>query len=248
MVALVATAVAAPTILRLRSRAALVQCADNLRKVALLGLSDFAQAEGAYPAGTVPNVELPPARRLSWYVPLLERLRRPDWAKEVARDAAWDHGSNAAVARRPFREVICPGALETPGEGPPVTNYVGLTGLGPDSGNLPVDSSSAGLFRFDAPTPLNAVSDGTGSTVGVVETTIALGTWLAGGPPTLRAVNPDTAPYFGPARPFGGCHPERTQFAMADGSVRTTGPAISPHIFEAMTTIAGGAAQPDEPP
>jgi prepilin-type processing-associated H-X9-DG protein len=74
----------------------------------------------------------------------------------------------------------------------------------------------------------------------VAETQDRPGPWTAGGPSTLRAVDPRTRPYLGPGRPFGGLHRKGTMVLMADGSARFVPNATPPPIFEAMATIAGG--------
>jgi hypothetical protein len=248
-VALVATvglalAFVVPLIQRVRAVAERARCADNLRRISLSGLADSAQTEKAFPAGTVANPQLAVDRRLAWTATLLERWGQADWARTIDRTAGWDDGPNAALARRPLPLFVCPAVGETPGV--VTNNYVGLSGLGPDSGQLPPDSPRAGLFRFDAPTPLTALTDGAAATIAVVETNDRPGAWLAGGFPTVRPIL-ENGLLLGVGRPFGGCHPGVVQLAMADGSVRVFSESISRRVFESLATIAGGNVQPDDP-
>jgi prepilin-type processing-associated H-X9-DG protein len=70
------------------------------------------------------------------------------------------------------------------------------------------------------------------------------GSWLQGGPATVRGLDPAQQPYLGPGRQFGGIHLGAGNFAFADGSVRAISESINPKIFEALSTIAGGERVP----
>jgi prepilin-type processing-associated H-X9-DG protein len=78
----------------------------------------------------------------------------------------------------------------------------------------------------------------------VAETGRALGPWTAGGPPTIRGLDPSDRPYIGQDRQFGGTHPGGSMVLFVDGSVRFVKSSIDPRVFEAMSTIAGGEAVP----
>lgn len=240
-----ALAFVVPLIQRVRAVAERARCADNLRRIALTGLADYALAEKAFPAGTVVNEQLTPDRRLAWTATLLERWGQPTWAAIIDRTVGWNDGPNATLARQQFPLFICPGI----GEYPNIVsnNYVGLSGIGPDSGHLAADSPLAGLFRLDARTPVTSLTDGAAATIAVVETNDQPGTWLAGGLPTVRPILDAAGPLIGAGRPFGGCHPGIVQLAMADGSVRVFSDSISRRVFESLATIAGGKFQSDEP-
>ncbi len=78
----------------------------------------------------------------------------------------------------------------------------------------------------------------------VIETTRNHGVWTAGGASSVRGVDPETRPYIGHKRPFGGYHPGGANVLMADGSVRFVRETIDPRVFEAISTIAGGEKVP----
>ncbi len=78
----------------------------------------------------------------------------------------------------------------------------------------------------------------------VIETAKDNGPWAAGGPSTVRGLDP-TQPYIGSGRQFGGLHSGGAMAAFADGSVRLSSDRISPATFEALATIAGHEAVPD---
>jgi prepilin-type processing-associated H-X9-DG protein len=83
------------------------------------------------------------------------------------------------------------------------------------------------------------IKDGTGATLAVIETASANGPWTAGGPPTVRGLDPGRQPYLGRGRQFGGTHPGGAMALFADGSVRFLRESIDPKTFEALATIAG---------
>ena len=88
------------------------------------------------------------------------------------------------------------------------------------------------------------IEDGASTTMLLAESGITTGSWLQGGPATVRGLDPNRKPYIGPARQFGGLHDGVAVIAMADGSVRAVRESIDPNVFEAMSTIAGGEKVP----
>jgi hypothetical protein len=67
-----------------------------------------------------------------------------------------------------------------------------------------------------------------------------LGSWAAGGRPTIRPLT--KKPYIDGPDGLGGQHPGGSLFGMADGSVQFISQSIDPTVLEAMVTIAGGEA------
>jgi prepilin-type processing-associated H-X9-DG protein len=57
---------------------------------------------------------------------------------------------------------------------------------------------------------------------------------------TVRGLEPQTSPYLGRASPFGGTHAGGAIVLFADGSARFLKESISPEVFQALATIAGG--------
>jgi prepilin-type processing-associated H-X9-DG protein len=122
--------------------------------------------------------------------------------------------------------------------------YVGVAGIGADAAALPARHPHAGVFGYDRVTRLRDLSDGVATTMVVVETTRGHGPWTAGGPTSVRGVDPATRPYIGRDRPFGGYHPGGANVAFADCSIRLVRDSIDPKVFEALSTVAGGEALP----
>jgi prepilin-type processing-associated H-X9-DG protein len=213
---------------------------------------------------------LPPQRRLSWVVELWD-VQSSGTALNVDRSKGWDEPPNRSP-KRVYTEnekrvntenaifagdpeaicnwVTCP---DDPGfRGPkkpfPLT-YIGVAGVGTDAPTLPVRHRRAGIFGNDRVTRFEDIRDGMSTTMVVIETARDHGPWTAGGPSSVRVVDPATRPYIGRNRPFGGYHPGGANAAFADGSVRFIRETIDPRIVEAIATIAGGEElPPDWPP
>jgi prepilin-type processing-associated H-X9-DG protein len=88
------------------------------------------------------------------------------------------------------------------------------------------------------------LKDGAAATLLLAETGVGNGPWSAGGPATVRGLDPARQPYIGRARQFGGLHRRGLNVAFADGSVRFLKDTIDPKVFEALSTIAGGEQLP----
>jgi prepilin-type processing-associated H-X9-DG protein len=248
-----------------REKASRLRCQDNLRQVGWFAVWDYTDrpaifggdgpkptrlggltpsAGAFFPPGTLPNPNLPPEKRLSWYVVLAPHFGQE--ALPFDRSQAWDADANRGPVRTLVKTLVCPSAFQgAPPDEPVPTNYVGIAGLGPDAARLPAEDPRAGIFRYDGRTPVDAVRDGLAMTMVMTETAFEVGPWAAGGPPTLRGVDPAQRPHLGPGRVFGGTHPGGANVVFADGSIRFVIDKVRPDVFEAQATIAG-ESQPEK--
>jgi prepilin-type processing-associated H-X9-DG protein len=128
---------------------------------------------------------------------------------------------------------------------PEPMTYVGIAGLGTDAPSLPIGHRRAGIFGYDRQTRMVDISDGASTTMMLAETRVTNGPWTAGGPATVRGLDPRRQPYLGRGQQFGGSHPGGAMVAFADGSVRFLHETIDARVFEALSTIAGGETLPD---
>lgn len=243
-----------------RESANRLRCQDNLRQVGWFALWNYTDrpavfpgkerpqqlggitphAAAQFPPGTVANAALPPEKRLSFYVVLLPYYSQEGKVPPFDLKSAWDVLPNRNSAGTVLPLLVCPsynGPLQF--DGLAQTQYVGSAGVGAGAPRLPVNDPNAGLFRYDGQTTVGEVRDGLSNTMVLTETTWQNGPWAAGGPPTIRGVDPATKPYIGYGRPFGGTHPGGLNVIMADGSARFVADTISPAIFESFATIAG---------
>jgi hypothetical protein len=160
---------------------------------------------------------------------------------------AWDDKDNFPVPWRRgersgrFSNVMdfcCPASLDGSPELPTGVNYVGITGLGETAAELPLSGPRAGFFGHDRQIRLTDIKDGTANTMAVAEV-LDGGPWTAGGHPTVRGLVADGRPYLGEGGQFASLHAE-TNVLFANASVRSFTATLSPEVFEAMATIAGG--------
>ncbi len=207
----------------------------------------------AVPPGTVPNLSLSHDQRLSWVsdiLPYLDQKTQDTLAvrAQIDRNLSWDAAPNHAVSTIRLNLFVCPGALpEMPPEHPAPTQFVGLSGIGPDSATLPVAPSipaRAGCFRYDTPTPLVLIreNDGLSTTFLFAETANDLGPWIRGGFSTVRGldVGDGAKPPLGRGGQFGGNYPGVVGFGRADGSAAFVRQDMNLAILRAHFTIAGG--------
>jgi hypothetical protein len=238
---LLAAGVSLTLVGRSRARAERARCQDNLRRIGNLYLLDEAKATNSFPPGTViVNGQLPPDRRLSWLVPGLARLGHGDLAKSIDLAAPWDGDQNRSAAESFLVHLACP-AVANAGPVSAPLHYPGLAGVGPDAATRPVAAPGAGMFRYDAQTGVADVKDGLSNTLMLLETANGPGPWIAGGPTSVRPLDPANQPYLGAGRPFGGCHFGGANTAYADGSGRFIADTISSDVMELLAGIADGA-------
>jgi len=201
-------------------------------------LSQYEGVGQLFPAAAGGGVLLPPETRLSWIADLLPYLNRQDWAKSLQMGYSWNSVQNRQITQRYLSDVVNPllGPTQTLG-GYFDSHFVGVTGVGKDSGELPPTHPRAGIFNFRYPVRRSDVKDGLSNTIAILGAEKQLGPWAAGGRATARALT--TPPYVGGPDGFGSARPEGMLVTMADGSVRFLRKDIDPRVVEQLATIAG---------
>lgn len=202
------------------------------------------------PAGTIPLPGIAPDERLSWVVDALptmdqRRQKAPEIFEHLDAAQPWSFPKNQDAAKRKLPGLLCPGRLpELPANKPMPTQYVGIAGLGVDAATLnfvppAAAPPRAGCFRYDLPTPFSSITDGLSQSLLFGERWEDLGPWLRGGPATVRGLDdrPDAPPLIGSQ--FGGNHPNASNWAMSDGSIRVFTPRGNPKVLFSLATIAG---------
>ncbi|MCX7701618.1 MAG: DUF1559 domain-containing protein [Gemmataceae bacterium] len=250
-------------VMRWRETAQQTRCREHMRQLTLMGLWHFGddasgihrqpgrgngvspspaermnQGVHTFPAGTVVNPSLLPERRLSWQVAILPYLGQDEAYRRFDLSAAWDADINRDAIRIRLPVFSCPSTYRRPAENECQSgSYIGSGGLGIDGPTLPPAHPRAGFFRYDEGTKSDAFQRGLSYTVAILETERERGPWAAGARPTLRGLDVDETPYFGPGRQFGG-HPAGGHAAFADGSVRFQFTSDSAKILQRLIPLA----------
>ena len=208
----------------------------------------------AIPAGTIVRPGTPPEARLSWVpaaIPTLDQRRQPavEILETIDAERLWEFPKNREAAKRKLASLLCPGnppSFTT--DEPAPTQYLGFAGVGADAATLTFVPPApppprAGCFRYDAPTPFDSIRDGLSQSLLFGERSTDLGPWLRGGPATVRGITDDATPFIGRDAQFGGNHPDSSNWAVADGSIRIFTPRVNRKVILAMATIAGDEAE-----
>lgn len=217
------------------------QSKNNLRTLAL-AMHNYAGAHNAFPAGTHPNADLEPEKRLSWIADVLPYLDQSRVFQSIDFTKSWNDPVHERLTQLNLPLLHTPAMVDgtvVPGG---ITQYVGIGGVGADAPMLPVTDRRAGAFGYNRVTTIADIKDGTSSTILVTEANKDFGPWIAGGRSTIRSLT--TKPYINGPDGIGGPFKGIVHAAIADGSVRVISENIDPAILEALSTINGGEPIP----
>jgi hypothetical protein len=156
-------------------------------------------------------------------------------------DKPWDDEQNRFAAVYPVRLFQCPLLVDQrPKSKFFPTSYIGIAGLGADAAELPLDDPRAGVFGYDRVLKLNGKTDlRLSSLLAVMETTNMSESCMAGGPPTVRGLEPDTA--LGDGGEFGEFGGDGANCLFLDASVHFLRNSIDIRVLRKMATFNGSA-------
>ena len=251
---LVGAGIAITFVMKVRSTQDRVYCQNNLRELSFFAETpdpkskdEPVQFNRIIPAGTLPILDFSVDDRLSWAVATLPNLyqKRQDTLaifQSIDQAERWNSKSNIPFAKQSIYMLECPGKPYVfDSEGWATTQYVGNGGVGDNAASLPIDNPHVGAFRYDQPTPFEAITDGRSTTFLFGEVAQNRGTWMQGGQTTVRTLNiaENAKPVLGPNGQFGGNHVNGAFFAYCDHSVRFMTEDVDPRILQSQMTIAG---------
>jgi Protein of unknown function (DUF1559) len=240
MTSLLVSGLILPAIVKVREAENRIRCANNLRCVGLATWNYADQIEG-FPQAAFPNPDLPPEKRLSWFVSIVPYVEANDLYSRLDRQKGWDAEENRYLALTEFHTFHCPGYPDTPPDSTfTPSHYLGITGLGADAAMLTKDDPRAGFLGYERNLRMSDLQDrGLSTLLIVLETSHATGSWTGAGPPTLASLNGDDVPYLGLGRSFGGNHPHSVLCLFADGSVHVEMESMDTAVLEACARING---------
>ena len=254
----------APATCRVRRAAIRMSCQNNLKQLGL-AVHNYRDAIGTFPPGTVPDTQVPPDQRLSFFASLLPYIEQDAIYRQLKQSEPWDSAPNrAATERSCLRIISCPEWMMERGQVTGaalaqghlcVTNYVGLGGIGIDAAALPIGDPRIGFFGYDRKLKIEQVKDGLSTTTILIETGSQVGAWMRGGPNSTRPVEPEQGQLSGDGLAFGGTHfldatlfePKHADgfnLLLADASVRYLKNSVHPDLLIALATAAGGEEIP----
>ncbi len=223
---------------RLRASANRARCTNNLREIGV-ALHGYNATNGFPPAGTLPNPDLPPEQRLSWYVELLPYDKNEDLYRRIDQTKGWEADANRAAVNTVIPTFVCPANFSgVPPDSPGPAHYIGIAGLGKDVAVLPLSDPKAGFFGYDRTYSFADAQRGVTFTIVSMETASENGPWAAGGWPTVRGLDPARRPYLGPGHQFGGIHQGGAFTLFADLSVQFLNDSMSERALEGMSTLS----------
>jgi prepilin-type processing-associated H-X9-DG protein len=226
-------------IARVRDEALRIQCQNNLKQIGLT-VHSYGDTYNHFPEAAMPNPALPPEKRLSWLVAIMPYLESNSLFAKLDRDKSWDAEENRFAALTTIRTYQCPAdPNRTPVSTLEPTHYIGIAGVGPDAALLPRGDPRAGFFGYERKLTPKDFAGHSSTLLMAVETAQVTGSWTAGGPPTVRGLEPDGPPYLGANGQFGGTHRRGTNFLFADASVRMVADSLDRRVFEAMAMLKG---------
>jgi hypothetical protein len=218
------------------------------------------QAAGAIPYAAYPRAtnsnrfDLPylPEQRVSWMADMLPYLGYDTLSRKIKRDAAWNDEANLEAGSAWIPEFLNPELPEATwrayvpslkGRDLGATHFVGLTGIGMESGEFPDTPEYAkklGIFGWNRQAKFADIvnGDGAANTIFMIQVPPNVQRpWIRGGGSTAQGV-----PATGSIKPFVSSVGGRkgTYAVMADGSVRFISDSIDDAVFQALVTYKGG--------
>jgi hypothetical protein len=238
-----------------REAAARVQCRNNLKQVGL-AMHTYHDTYKHFPTATMPAVGLAPEKRLSWQVAILPYMESSPVYSRIKLGLAWDADGNRSAVACTLPYYQCPAHSDLAESATRNhTHYVGIAGIGPTAALLAAEDPQAGFFGYERQIRIADIRDGTSCTAAVIETTVGIGPWAAGGFGTVRGLDADETSYLAVDGPFGIKHKTDTWFrsnpviantAFADASVRALQADLAPEVLRALATIAGSEPLPSD--
>ncbi|MCE9532519.1 MAG: DUF1559 domain-containing protein [Planctomycetes bacterium] len=238
--------------LMMTGRAHWYTLATTLKGIEKIGVMPLA----AYPRTSDQSrfdLPYPPEQRVSWMVELLPFMGYEGLSRRVRRDEAWNSDANLLAGSAWVPEFLSNEFPEPTwrafvpslkGMDLGATHFIGLTGIGMDSGQFPDTPEYAkklGLFGYNRQAKLADVSaaDGLSNTIYLMQVPPNMPRpWIRGGGATVQGVRLEGSikPFVSPLKDGR----KGTYTLMADGSIRFLSETTNDQIFQGLATYKGG--------
>jgi hypothetical protein len=203
-----------PAVQSAREAARRAQCVNNFKQIGL-AMHNYHTANNAFPKPAITDKDGKPL--LSWRVAILPYIEQAGLYNRFKLDEPWDSPHNRALIKEIPTTYICPSRPQ--GE-PGLTTYRAFVGPG-------------AAFEPGRANGVENFPDCTSNTIMVVESKEGV-PWTK---PDDLEFDPAAAPSLNGA---GSMHPGGFNALICDGSVRFFKVSISPQVFRALITRAGG--------
>ena len=192
---------------------------------------------GAYPPAVAGDEARTVESRLSWLA-LVAHRQAESGSLPVDWDSDWNAPVNDRFVRRRLVGFQNPLISQLTGEdGYPATHFVGLAGVGGDVLHPDPPRDRVGVFAPYRSAGTKEIRDGLAQTAVVTGVQAQLGSWGAGGSPTIRSFHAE--PVIGGPDGFGTGTNGSLLVLMADGRVQVLSEEVDPDVFRQMLTIDG---------
>jgi len=209
-------------------------------------LGRVVELTGSFPPAVVGDPSRAIESRLSWLAFLAHQAN--DNSPSVDWSSDWNAPVNDRFVRRRLVEFQNPLIPQLTGDdGYPAGHFVGVAGIGPEVFRSDPPSDQVGVFAPDLRVSLPQIRDGLAQTAVVTGAQSHLGSWGAGGRPTIRSFH--SQPVIDGPDGLGTGQAESLLLLMADGRVQPVGADVDPEVFRRMLTVAGEVTEenPVEP-
>lgn len=196
-----------PAVQQAREAARRTQCKNNLKQIAL-AMHNYHDTFGTFPPAVTYGPDGQPMH--SWRVLLLPYLDQAPLYSEYNMNEPWNGPNNSRLLDRMPPMYACPSSPERQG----ITHYAVPTGAGT-------------MFPPDKAISIREITDGTSTTLLVVETVGTNLNWMA--PVDLPVVS-------GGQGGFSSLHTGGFHAVLADGAVRFISGNLSPVTLDALLT------------
>lgn len=240
LIFLLCTGVGIPGVQKLKEASKRMVCSNNCKQISI-SVENYCSVMGSYPTATMPNEQLKVDQRFSWQFSIVPYIESDNIFGRADKSKAWDDEKNHYSTQLAHHAYSC-GYVRDSKSNSFNTTYIGITGVGTESVNFPLEHPDAGIFGLDRKVKPSDVEHPS-STLLILET-LTGGPWAQGGYSTVRGIEPSNT--FSATSPFGSTHPSGGSYftplygvnaGFADRSVRFVKHTIDQMVLDSLARL-----------